>query len=408
MIQRLIGLFALGVLLSACANLEEKPHPHQAYLTSLPEAEVKVDWYTRIAEYGIDRFSRLSPVVAGDSVYVADKKGTVQRRSPDLGEPVWESQWNLNFSAGPEVVQGQVLLGTQNADLLALNAEDGKLIWRTKVSSEVITPPKRVADIVIVQTIDGRVVGLDAGNGKQVWTFSRQVPILTLRGNSPPLIVDDRVIIGLSSGKLVALSVADGKMLWESSVAIPRGRSELERVVDIDGMLLHDNGTLYVVSYQGRIAAVTIESGRILWTRDMSSYFGLSMSERYLFVSDADGKLWALDKENGATLWMQDKLQGLLNTTATIAGDRLVVGDIDGNLYWIMMADGGIASKYAHASLAAAVGFYSVADTEEEQAKYKKSAGYFDFGLVTAPQLAKNDFVVTYRSGIVAKLSLHQ
>lgn len=408
MIQRLIGLLALGILLSACASLEEKPHPHQAYLTALPEAEAKVDWYTHIAEYGIDRFSRLSPVVAGDSVYVADKKGTVQRRLTDQGEPVWESQWDLDFSAGPEVVQGQVLLGTQNADLLALDAEDGKLIWRTKVSSEVITPPKRVADIVIVQTIDGRVVGLDAGNGKQVWTFSRQVPILTLRGNSPPLIVEDKVIIGLSSGKLVALSVADGKMLWESSVAIPRGRSELERVVDIDGALLYDNGTLYVVSYQGRIAALTIESGRILWTRDMSSYIGLSMSERYLFVSEADGKLWALDKENGATLWMQDKLQGLLNTTATIAGDWLVVGDVDGNLYWIMMADGGIASKYSYASLAAAVGFYSAADTEEEQAKYKKSAGYFDFGVVAAPLLVKNDFVVTYRSGIVAKLSLHQ
>ena len=408
MILRFLGLISLALLLTACASLEEKPHPYQAYLAGLPEAGVKVDWFTNIAEYGVDRFSRLAPAVAGDDVFIADKKGNVQRLSLSQGELVWSSQWDLNFSAGPEVVQGQVLLGTQDADLLALNAENGELLWRAKVSSEVITTPKRVADIVIVQTIDGRVVGLDAGNGKQVWTFSRQVPILTLRGNSPPLIVDDKVIIGLSSGKLVALAAADGKLLWESSVAIPRGRSELERVVDIDGIVLYDSGTLYVVSYQGRIAAVTIESGRILWTRDMSSYIGLSMSERYLFVTDADGKLWALDKDNGATLWMQDKLQDLLCTTATVAGDKLVVGDIDGNLYWIMMADGGIESRYSYSSLAAAVGFYSAADTDEEKAKYRKSKGYRDFGVVAAPQLVKKDFLVTYRSGVVAKLSLHQ
>ncbi|MEX5695020.1 PQQ-binding-like beta-propeller repeat protein, partial [Pseudomonas syringae] len=85
--------------------------------------------------------------------------------------------------------------------------------------------------------------------------------VLTLRGTSAPIVTNRLAVAGLSTGKVVALDISNGVPVWEQRVAIPQGRSELERVVDIDGGLLLSGSTLYVASYQGRIAALDLDSG---------------------------------------------------------------------------------------------------------------------------------------------------
>lgn len=116
----------------------------------------------------------------------------------------------------------------------------------------MLAPPATNGDVVVVQTQDDRLIGLDADTGNQRWTYDSTPGVLTLRGTGAPLVTNHLAIGGLSTGKVVALDTRNGVPVWEQrgDVAIPQGRSELERIVDIDGGLLLSGGTLYVASYQ--------------------------------------------------------------------------------------------------------------------------------------------------------------
>lgn len=406
MIRKTFAIFLSLAALSACGSFERKVAPHEKELAGMASSKIDVRWAKELPEHGADRFSGLAPAIVGEHAYFAEESGRVSRISMSNGEIQWQKQLDVALSAGPEFVNGKLYLGSPNAEVLALNSEDGSVVWREAVSSEVLSAPKQTGDVVVVHSIDGNIVGLDASNGNLIWTFTRQVPILTLRGTGSPLIVEDRVIIGLSSGKLVALSALDGRVVWESVISVPQGRSELERIVDIDGALRYDNGTIYVVGFQGRVAAVTIESGRLLWTRDMSSFLGLNIDENNLYVTDADGRIWALDRNNGATLWMQDKLEQLASTVVALQGDKLVVGDFDGNLYWLTRSDGRIVTKVSYLKLIETAGIFNPADPDELKKQYRRSTYEQDFGAVNIPRVTGDALLVTYRSGVVAYLSL--
>lgn len=406
MIYKSLALLIAAATIVACSPLERKVAPHEAEVATISQMNVDIRWAKKLPEPGVDRFAKLRPMADENDLYVAEENGLVSSFLIQDGSIVWQVSLDDDLSAGPQIVDGQLLLGTRDAQVISLDKTDGHQLWRTRVSSEVLSPPKQAGDVLVVHTVDGNIVGLNSHNGNLIWTFNRQVPILTLRGTGTPLIVDDKVIVGLSNGKLVALSASDGKSLWESVIALPQGRSELERIVDIDGLIKYDNGTLYVVSFQGRVAAVTIESGRLLWTREMSSFLGLNLDEHNLYVTDADGRIWALDKDSGATLWMQDKLQDLASTVVVPQKDKLVVGDLDGNLLWLSKTDGRILGKLSYLSLIEKTGIFNPADPDELKAKYKRSTYEDDFGTINAPMIVNDKLVVSYRSGVLAYLSL--
>ncbi|MDH5547615.1 MAG: outer membrane protein assembly factor BamB [Gammaproteobacteria bacterium] len=403
--KKLVLIVSLSLGLWSCAELQSKVNGEKPFLETLPLAPVEVSWFRQFAEYGVDRFSELRPALGEDLVVLADKRGDVSGYVLSDGAEQWRKSMSVQFTAGPEFGKNKILLGTRNAEVVALSAESGQELWQVRVSSEVLSAPRLAEDMVIVHTADGKVQGISAENGQTIWTFSRQVPVLTLRGTGSPLVVDDTVIIGLPTGKLVALAAADGKMLWESPVALPRGRSELERIVDIDGRIQHADGTLYVTSYQGQVAALTIESGRVLWTREMSSYLGVTIDGRHLYVTDVEGKVWALDKDSGATVWMQDKLAGA-NTVVTVVGDHLVIGDVDGGLYWMTATDGRLVARYPYLEFATRTGLLNPAEPDDARDGFKRSQGYNDIGVASAPVATANGLLVTYRSGVMANISL--
>lgn len=263
----------------------------------------------------------------------------------ETGERLWDVETKTDISAGPGVGSGLVLVGTRNADVLALSMLDGKELWRTSVSSEVLSVPKVSAGIVIVRTVDGRTRALDASSGKRLWIYDRSQPVLTLRGNSSPAVTQDIGLVGFDSGKLAALLLQNGRLIWESTIAVPRGRSELERMVDIDGDPVVRNGVVYIVSYQGNVAALELNSGRLLWTRKMSSYAGLDVTDKQIYITDDESDVWALDRNSGASLWRQDKLKWRSLTAPVAMGNYVVIADFEGYLHWLSQEDGHLVAR---------------------------------------------------------------
>ena len=153
------------------------------------------------------------------------------------------------------------------------------------------------------------------------------------------------VIIGSDSGKLAALTLKTGTVLWETQIADPRGRTELERMVDIDAQPILMEDVVYVVTFQGRLATVQLDSGRMLWARDISSYSGMALDPYRVYITDSESQVWALNRFNGATLWRQDKLLRRSLTGPVLQGPYLVVADYDGYVHWLKREDGRIVAR---------------------------------------------------------------
>jgi outer membrane protein assembly factor BamB len=302
-------------------------------------------WHASIGVGYDSQFVRLVPAVIDEYILAADRKGRVAAYATESGKRLWETRTRVPVSAGPGAGDGLVLLGTSDARVLALSLEDGEPLWEASVSSEVLSVPQIDRGVVVVQSVDGNVTGLDAVDGRQLWIYDRDVPVLTLRGTSTPAVAYGAVIAGFASGRVAALTIDEGFVAWEASVAVPKGRSEIERMVDIDGDPVIVGGAVYVATYQGRVAVIDAQNGNLGWTRDMSSHAGLGVDFAQVYITDQDSNVWALTRDSGGSVWKQDKLSNRSLTSPTPFNNYVAVGDFEGYVHLLSRYDGHIAGR---------------------------------------------------------------
>jgi outer membrane protein assembly factor BamB len=304
-------------------------------------------WQTRIGSRARDPSLQLTPALADGRIYAASPDGTVVALDALSGRQLWTNATRLPISGGVglSAAGGLVLFGTIQGEVVALRQQDGQEAWRAQMTSEVLAPPRADGGVVVVRSIDGRLTGLDARSGERRWIHTHVVPALSLRGNSPPLVAGGLVIAGLDTGKLLVLSLDQGLPLTEKTIAPPRGRTEIERLIDIHSEPKVFVDTLYVAAYRGSVAAINMRSGDMLWNRDVSSYAGLDVDARQVYVSDDTGAVLALDRGNGGTLWKQSELTGRRLSAPVVSGNQVVVGDFEGYLHWLRRDSGHIVGR---------------------------------------------------------------
>ena len=238
------------------------------------------------------------------------------------------------------------MVGTQDAEIIALSQTDGALIWRSRVSSEVLSQPKTNGNVVVAQTIDGKLVALDREDGSQRWTYETTLPALTLRGTSSPIITTDgSVIAGFSNGIVVSVAAEDGVWSWEERVAVPDGEYDIERVIDVDGDLLLDGTRILASSYQGNIMAFDILTGRIVWGMEASSYHGLGQGFGNIYYSDDKSHLVAIRDNSADVVWENANLEYRSITAPRTITNYVAVADFEGYLHLISQIDGRIVGR---------------------------------------------------------------
>lgn len=350
-----IAVTILAVLLNGCSTVSgwtssllggtdnaEPPTPLVDIADPVPLKEL---WSTRVGVGLDEQFVNLAPIVHEDRLFIADRKGRVLALDARTGKEIWQVKTDAALSAGPGAGSGLVLLGTSDAEILALSADDGILLWKAEVSSEVLSVPQVDIDKVIVQTVDGNIAALAVDSGEQLWTNDRSVPVLTLRGTSTPAVEGGLVVAGFANGKLVGLSAEKGFPVWEVNIAIPQGRSEIDRLVDIDGDPVIVGGVVYVTTYQGHIAVIEAQTGNQGWQRDMSSHVGLGVDFSQVYVTDVDSNVWALSRSTGASEWKQDELAHRKVTAPAPFEDYVAVADLEGYVHLLSRYDGRIAAR---------------------------------------------------------------
>lgn len=342
-----LAVLLLFVLLAACSSEKDNSEP-PAILTTIENAiPLQVNWIVDTRSSSNEAAYRLRPLIVGDHVYTIDTSGQVRKIGLANGRRLWKFETGLEPITGL-VGNSQLLLATsRNGDVVAYRLiEDGlEKLWSTRVGSEIRAGPVVDGEQVFVRCVDGRLYSLSATDGSQQWQVSRRVPALSLTGNSEPLVAGEMVIAGFDDGKLTAYDRNSGKTLWETTISLASGRTEVERLVDLDGNFVLRDGVIYVSSFQGHLAAVQALSGDILWSRQFSSFQAIAIDDTAIYLTSADSDLWSIDRRTGAAFWKQDVLHARKITAPSIFEDKLVVADLHGYLHWFAKSDGTLLGR---------------------------------------------------------------
>ncbi|MBN9287128.1 MAG: outer membrane protein assembly factor BamB [Gammaproteobacteria bacterium 39-13] len=293
-----------------------------------------------------ERFTKLVPLATAQTIFAADHTGKIVALDNQSGKKLWSSNTGKKFTAGPALMDKTLLLATSDAKVVAVDAANGHQLWEAKVSSEVLASPTGDKGIVLVHAIDGSVIALNGKTGEKLWQNEQSTPSLTLHYSSAPVIVDNLALVGFSSGKLLALNLHTGMTEWERTISLPKGRSELQRMVDISAEPIVSGDTVYVITYQGKLAAVNIPSGNLIWERDISSYQNMALDENHLFVTDNAHELWAIDRHTGATLWKQSTLATRYITGPEVVNGMVAVADRGGYVHFLSAKKGHIIDRF--------------------------------------------------------------
>ncbi len=360
--SRLSLAAALVIGLAACSSSDDDEDIMIAELTDIEEKfEPKINWQEQVGGGVEGHFSRLMPVLNKEVVYAASREGIVSAFSFVSGDELWSvdirkeaggylsglfsEKASARVSGGLTVAYDKVYLGTENGEVISLDATNGSIVWRKPVKGEVIAPPAAGEGLIVVNTGAGYLVALHPDNGEMRWEYEQEVPSLTLRGISTPLVDNGGVIFGSANGKLNVVIADSGIEAWKQSVATAVGASELERLVDVDSQPVVLGDTIYSLAYNGNLLAVNLRSGQIKWKKEYSSYLNLSMSGFMLYLTDYMGHIYAVDSRDGSEVWKQNSMTNRGLTGAYSHGDYVVVGDTQGYLHWLDKDNGEFVAR---------------------------------------------------------------
>jgi outer membrane protein assembly factor BamB len=363
-------LLISSVLLSSCTTISDLFYEEEELeirrLKPIETQFTPTEIWSENLGAGIGKFySKLKPAVAYDKVFAANRQGQVNAYDQATGKKIWSKNFAIydneglassvsnlfsnglsaKIAGGVSVAYETVFFGTENGEVVALDANTGEQKWITTVKGEVLASPAIDAGIVLINTGSGFIFALNADTGEEVWSSESDVPPLSLRGVSSPAAVNGGAIIGTATGKLIVNILETGQTAWEQVISAATGVTELERIVDIDSEPLVAAGNVYVISYDGSLAAVELRTGRVIWKREYKSFRRLSLSGNTLYLVDVNSNVYALDSRNGVELWSQGALKDRLLTGVAPVGNYLVAGDKFGFLHWFDQTDGKIVAR---------------------------------------------------------------
>ena len=324
------------------------------------EAVINRLWRAKVGEGLGRKYLRLTPMVVADRVFAADGYGHVVAVERFTGKRIWTARvgkpdksgfrfWDRRdpsfVSGGVGVGEGRVLLGTTRGEVIALDVGDGSELWRAQLASEVLAPPVAWEDVVIVQTADDRLIALEAADGTQRWAYAGQVPLLTVRGTATPVVEGGLVFAGFGDGNVTAVNAASGEPVWNHRVMLPQGRTELDRLVDVDGTPLLANGLLYAASFQGKLKALQPTDGEMIWELPASTHLDLAEGYGQIYLIDDNDFIHAIGQRDASVVWRQDALKNRGLSSPIAFGNYLLVGDAEGYLHVLAQSDGRFVAR---------------------------------------------------------------
>ena len=353
----LVGWVSVA-LLSGCSlfNGEEDV----VTMSPLPKVENQFTptevWNSSVGDGVGEFYSNLRPAWQGTTVFAADRHGVVKALDADSGKEIWKADLSEKtgfFSSNrPALLSGgvtasgnHVYVGSERAVVYALNSDDGKIAWQTNVAGEAVSRPVVSDGLVLVHTSNGMLQGLNESDGTVQWTVNLDMPSLSLRGESAPATAFGAAIVGGDNGRVSAVLMKEGQMIWQQRISQPSGATEIDRLNDVDTSPVVVEGVVYALGYNGNLTALDLRSGQIIWKREVGSVSDFIVDAGRIFVVDQNDRVMALNTQGGVSLWRQSELLHRNLTAPVMYNGYLVVGDSEGYLHWLNTDDGRFVAQ---------------------------------------------------------------
>jgi outer membrane protein assembly factor BamB len=344
-IRTLLGA-SLILLLVACGSPDNSEPP--APLTDIKHGLKFDQIWTMKTGAGISAGSyNRQPLLVDGEIFTVDIEGLIKNFDAKSGKLKWDFETGIESITGLIGNDKIIVASSRNGELNIYDRtnHDLNLRWSARLKGEIRSAPVINSDSLFIRTVDGRLSSISKVDGSIQWTVSHLVPALSLTGNSAPILHNELVIAGFDDGKLAAFDQANGQVVWEVAVSQPTGRSEIERLVDVDGQFILGNGVIYVSSYQGRLAAIQAIDGDELWSRKFYSFNAMTIDENAIYLSSDTSHLWSIDRRTGSALWKQDVLHARKISAPLLFEDKIIVGDLDGYIHWFNQSDGALIGR---------------------------------------------------------------
>ncbi|WP_446890265.1 outer membrane protein assembly factor BamB [Acinetobacter lwoffii] len=341
------ALTVLTLALAGCAGKtnkvpEVKPNP----LPKLTQAKTLVPVFsTSVASTDAADPLRLRLDADNGVVFAIDPKGEVSAFKGK--QRLWQKKVSKdNLSSGVEAAEGLIVVGNQKGQLFALDQQTGDQKWTAQLTGALLAPSLIHAGRVISVSNDGTVYAHEIATGAQVWTYNLPNVQFSLRGMAAPVALDARnVLIASSNAYIYALDALSGVPKLQRRVAVSDGRSDIQRLVDIDGEPVVAGQFVVTTSYQGQVTVLDLASQQVVWSEDASSIQRPEVVGNGVFVAQTDGKIKAFEITSGQPLWENDQLLNRKLSNPVMLGTDLVVGDLDGVLHLIDPRTGQITGR---------------------------------------------------------------
>ncbi|MGB3253410.1 outer membrane protein assembly factor BamB [Buttiauxella gaviniae] len=351
------GLISL-TLLSGCSLFsgEEDVVKMSPLPTVENQFEPEKSWSTSVGSGIGDFYSNLHPAWQDGNIYAADRRGTVKAVNADDGKEVWSVDLSekTNFyssnlpallSGGVTVDGAHVYIGSEKAQVYALNTSDGSIAWQSKAAGEVLSRPVVSDGLVLVHTSNGQLQAFDETDGAVKWTVNLDMPALSLRGESAPAIAFGAAVVGGDNGRVSAVLMKQGQLIWQQRISQATGATEIDRLSDVDTTPVIVNGVVYALAYNGNLTALDLRSGQVMWKRELGSVNDFIVDANRIFLVDQNDRVVALNADGGVTLWTQSDLLHRNLTSPVLYNGYLVVGDSEGYMHWINADDGRFVAQ---------------------------------------------------------------
>ncbi len=371
------------VLQSEAARAQANVTPENRVLpVSLPAATVNAEWRQRIGSpatrsthpalsrapqlawsvnigQGDGRRVRITadPVVAEGRIFTLDAEAKVAAVST-TGQLLWTRDLtpandNSDNASGGGLAYGDGKLFVSSAfgKLTAIDPASGGVIWEQELGAPGSGTPAVLDGLVYVVAGDDVAWAIETDTGRIAWQLSGTPDIHNVLGGPAPAITDKYVVFAFGAGELQGAFRRGGLRLWDAQVAGERLGVASARVDDITGDPVVVGDRLYTGSHSGRTVALSLGSGKRLWTAEEGPLNPVWPAGDSVFMVTDRNELVRLATEDGTRIWGHElplfadrkpKRQAEIvgHFGPILAGGQLILASGDGQLRFFDPASG--------------------------------------------------------------------
>lgn len=301
-----------------------------------------------------------SPVVGGGKLFAMDTEGMVHAWDASSGARAWETSIRAEkqnagstFGGGASFDEGVVYVTNGVGEVAALDAANGNVKWRVKPAGPLRGSPTVAFGQVMVMTQDNQILTLNADDGAVLWNANASVGQTNVFGVASPAAGQGTIVAGYSSGELVAYRYENGRELWADALARTSIATSVSTLTDIDADPIIERGRVYALGQGGRMAAYELVTGQRIWELNLAGISTPAIAGDWIFTLTDEGKLLCIAKSNGKVRWMtqlqrykneKKKKDQILWTGPVLAGNRLWIANSRGEMMTASVTDGTVSN----------------------------------------------------------------